>query len=100
MHYFKISLGLTTMDKKTRFSYETAIKQVAIRLRRGGFDGASFGQKQGFWKGEVEDTLIIEIYDDESKLPIVQDMCEGLKLDFQQEMVLLNHEPAKPTLFI
>lgn len=50
MHYFKISLGLTTMDKKTRFSYETAIKQIAIRLRRGGFDGASFGQKQGFWK--------------------------------------------------
>ena len=100
MYHFTIKLGLTSGDLKQKWDYATAERVVAQRLKLLGFIGASFSYARGYWKGSIEDTLIVDIYDEESKGAIVEDLCKGLKIDFLQEAVLLNARPAIATLFI
>lgn len=100
MYHFNIKLGLTSKDKSTKWDYTTAERVVGARLKLGGFNGASFSYARGYWMGDFEDTLVIDIYDSYEKLDIVKDMCAGLRIDFAQDCVLLQHAPAADTLFI
>lgn len=99
-YYFKVSLGLTSNDKKQSFTPELAANMVGKRLGLKGFDGATFSVARGFWLGSFEDTLIVEIFGNRSDLPKIKDICEGLKIDFLQDCVLLSHKPAPETLLI
>lgn len=100
MYHFTIKLGLTSKDKASKWDYAIAERMVAMRLKQSGFSGASFSYARGYWQGDLEDTLIVDIYDSASKLESVKDMCAGLRIDFSQECVLLQHKPAANTLFI
>lgn len=99
-YYFKISLGLTSNDKKQHFTPELAEHIVGKRLGLKGFGGATFSVARGFWLGSFENTLIIEIFASRSDLSKIKDICEGLKIDFLQDCVLLSHKPAPETLLL
>ncbi len=56
-YYFKLSLGLTSNDKKQYFTPELAAHMVGKRLVLKGFDGATFSVARGFWLGSFEEGL-------------------------------------------
>lgn len=58
------------------------------------FEGLTFYQAQGFWKGELESTFIIELASDNKDK--VYKLAKMYKTEFRQESVLIVETEDKP----
>ena len=67
-------------------------KEVATFLAREPFDGFTVQECVGYWKGEMEETLLLTVCTDEYKL--VQETAELYKNMFRQEAVAIQELPA------
>ena len=67
-------------------------KEIATFLARVPFDGFTVQECVGYWKGEMEETLLLTVCTDDYKL--VQQTAGLYKGMFQQEAVAIQELPA------
>lgn len=67
-------------------------KEIATFLARVPFDGFTVQEAVGYWKGEMEETLVLTVCtDDYSKVLDTAELYKGM---FRQEAVAIQEMPA------
>lgn len=96
MRTYQIYLGLTTRDGEDLPETVglTEIKnRLSLLLNSFGLDCYTLVQGVGVWKGAEEHTLIITVGDADLRWSDVQELCEKMAEEFQQDCVAAHEVP-------
>lgn len=83
MATYNLYVGLISADKKTSFGINDIIPVVSKH-----FEGATFQEQTGLWKGNLEPSVKIELVTEDGGK--VQELAQNLKKALRQESVLLS----------
>lgn len=69
-------------------------------LKRQGIEGYTLTDCVGMWQGNNEGTVKIEFFTDTDKTETFKKLCEVLKKQAYQDVIIMSVEAAPPTYFI
>lgn len=86
---FKLYFGLTTKTGKPIEELTLGV-WLDVQLKRHGIEGATLQNARGYWRGQLENVLILSIVTDSDLSSIFRLIATIYANDFQQECVMFT----------
>ena len=94
----RVYLGMTTPDGG--FVYDCEFREFLKEIVDARFEGYTIYRVDGVWKGDEEDSRILEFIIDQFELPKIMEIAKTYKNRFRQEAVLVTRKELLGVQFV